>query len=188
MKARTDTKEKIIELGKDLFQSVGYPSLSYQQISSKLGIKNAAVHYHYPSKEDLGLDIINQETANFERFTSSIFDLNPWEKLEAFLTSYRKNLENGNKLCIIGSSASDYSELPESLQSASAEYFIEFKKWFTELLETGRASGAFYFKGEPQNKAAFMSSALAGALQHARLIGSQHYDAVVSQLKLELKE
>jgi len=188
MKARTDTKEKIIELGTDLFQSVGYPSLSYQQISSKLGIKNAAVHYHYPSKEDLGLDIINQEISNFEKFTSTISDLNHWEKLEIFLTNYRKNLENGNKICVIGSSASDYPELPESVQNASAEYFIVFKNWFTELLETGRKAGKFYFKGEPQNKAAFMSSALAGALQHARLIGNQHYDAVVSQLKLELKE
>ena len=188
MKARTDTKEKIVELGRDLIQSVGYPSLSYQQISSKLGIKNAAVHYHFPNKEDLGLDIINTEETNFEKFTVGISEMDHWEKLDAFLKNYGKYLENGNKMCLIGSNASSFAELPESLQQASARYLIAFKAWLTELLETGRNEGVFFFKGEPKNKAALMASALAGALQHARLTGNQHYNDVVTQIKLELRE
>lgn len=187
MKARTDTREKIIELGTDLVKSIGYPSLSYQQISSQLGIKNAAIHYHYPSKEDLGKDIVRNEMARFEQIISGASELAPWEKLEVFLANYRLHLEEGNKICLIGAGASDYQELPKSMQEAYTDYLILVKNWFVELLESGKTKGVFHFKGEPANKASVMVSALAGALQHARLIGNEHYDAVVSQLKEDIK-
>ena len=186
MKARTDTREKIVELGRDLLQTVGYPSLSYQQISSKLGIKNAAVHYHFPGKENLGLDIINHDRESFEKFALAIADRKHWEKLDIFLRNYRTILENGNKICVIGASASDYAELPDQLRQAAAAYLLSVKQWFETLLENGRSEGAFHFKGEAKNKAAVIVSSLAGALQHARLIGNQHYDDVVIQVKLEL--
>ena len=188
MKARTDTKEKIVELGTDLFQTIGYPSLSYQQISSKLGIKNAAVHYHYPNKEDLGLDIINKELSNLKKFIAATSEMDQWEKLDALLTNYSGYLENGNRICVIGSSASNYAQLPETIQQASADYLMSLKQWFTDLLETGRNEGIFHFNGEPENKASLIVSALAGALQHARLVGNDHYYTVLSQVKLELKK
>jgi TetR/AcrR family transcriptional repressor of nem operon len=175
MKARTDTREKIIELGTDLVKSIGYPSLSYQQISSQLGIKNAAIHYHYPSKEDLGKDIVRNEMARFEQIISGV------------LANYRLHLEDGNKICLIGAGASDYQELPKSMQQAYTDYLLLVKNWFTNLLESGKNTGVFHFKGEPENKASVMVSALAGALQHARLIGNDHYDAVVNQLKEDIK-
>ena len=187
MKSRTDTKEKIVELGTDLIKSIGYPSLSYQQISSQLGIKNAAVHYHYPSKESLGLDILNTAISSFEGVIANASELGSWEKLDLFFKSYRRHLESNNKICLIGASASDYQELPESMQVAAMEYLVLVKDWFVQILEQGREAGVFHFKGEPVNKAAVIVSALAGGLQHARLIGNDHYDGIVQQLKEELK-
>lgn len=187
MKARTDTKEKIVELGTDLIESIGYPSLSYQQISSQLGIKNAAVHYHFPSKESLGLDVLKSSVVSFEKIIASISSLGPWEQLDTFLKSYRTHLESNNKICLIGASASDYRELPESMQAVATEYLVLVKGWFVELLKRGREEGVFYFKGEAINKAAVIVSALAGGLQHARLIGNEHYDEVVKQIVVDLK-
>ncbi|GLU53799.1 TetR/AcrR family transcriptional regulator [Dyadobacter frigoris] len=188
MKARTDTKEKIVELATDLILAGGYPSLSYQQISSKLGIKNAAIHYHYPSKEDLGVEVVRKEIERFDDFMAAVSGFGQWEKLEAFMLNYRKYLENENRICMIGACASDYREIPEQIQSTAAEYFQIVKNWFTDLLESGRSEKAFYFRGEAANKASLISSAMAGGLQHARLIGNAHYDAVITQIKLELQE
>jgi len=187
MKARTETKEKIVELGTDLIKSIGYPSLSYQQISSRLGIKNAAVHYHYPSKESLGLEILTHAISSFEEVVSNASSFGQWEKLDMFFKNYRTHLESDNKICLIGASASDYQELPESMQTAATEYLVLVKAWFVDLLEKGREEGVFHFKGEPVNKAAIIVSALAGGLQHARLIGNDHYDGIVRQLKEDLK-
>lgn len=187
MKARTETKEKIIALGTDLVKSVGYPSLSYQQISSQLGIKNAAVHYHYPSKENLGLEILISACDSFNGFITYITDLSPWEKLELFFENYRKSLESDHQICLIGASASDYHQIPESMQAAAKDYMVLVKNWFIDLLETGRKEGHFVFKGEPVNKASLMIAAMAGGLQQARLIGDDHYDGIINQIRTELR-
>ncbi|MCF0074746.1 TetR/AcrR family transcriptional regulator [Dyadobacter sp. CY261] len=184
---RSETKDKIAELATELVQQVGYPSLSYQQISSQLGMKNAAVHYHFPSKEDLGLDVVRRDHELFTKFTTSLEGQSAEEKLDAFLTSYQQLLENGNRICMIGASASDYKQLPDSIRQEATTYLSEVKDWFTRLLENGKADGVFQYKGSAAGKAALITSALAGALQHARLIGNDHYLAVVAQLKLELK-
>lgn len=184
---RSETKDKIAELATELVQQVGYPSLSYQQISSQLGMKNAAVHYHFPSKEDLGLDVVRRDHEFFAKFAVSLQDKSPEEKLDAFLASYQQYLENGNRICMIGASASDYKQLPDSIRQEAAAYLAGVKEWFTSLLAAGKADGVFQFKGSAAGKAALIISALAGALQHARLMGNDHYLAVVAQLKLELK-
>ncbi|WP_159473151.1 TetR/AcrR family transcriptional regulator [Dyadobacter sp. 3J3] len=187
MKARTDTKEKIVELATDLILAGGYPSLSYQQISSQLGIKNAAIHYHYTSKEALGAEVLRREIERFEDFVAAVDGKSHWGKLDAFMLNYRRYLEHENRICMIGSSASNYNEIPEQMQFIAAEYFKIVKNWFTDLLELGRSEKVFYFKGEAVNKASLISSAMAGGLLHARLNGNEHYDSVITQIKLELQ-
>ena len=50
-----DTRNEIIRLGSELIRSIGYNSFSYADISKALNIKNAAIHYYFPSKSDLGV-------------------------------------------------------------------------------------------------------------------------------------
>lgn len=50
------TRERILELGEELILTKGYNGFSYQDISTALGIKNAAIHYYFASKENLGTD------------------------------------------------------------------------------------------------------------------------------------
>jgi len=63
------TREKIIELGESLIRTKGYNAFSYQDISSELGIKNAAIHYYFPSKENLGTSIVKTNIQRFEEMT-----------------------------------------------------------------------------------------------------------------------
>ena len=56
----TDTKEAILRLGMEFIQTYGYNAFSYADISKELKIKNAAVHYHFPGKEDLLAEIVEQ--------------------------------------------------------------------------------------------------------------------------------
>ncbi len=48
------TRERILELGENFIRTKGYNAFSYQDISSELGVKNAAIHYYFPSKENFG--------------------------------------------------------------------------------------------------------------------------------------
>jgi TetR/AcrR family transcriptional repressor of nem operon len=60
------TREKILELGEDLLLTKGYNAFSYQDISKELGIKNAAVHYYFPAKENLVTSIVKNNILRFE--------------------------------------------------------------------------------------------------------------------------
>ena len=51
----SDTRAQIMDRAGHLLMSRGFNGFSYRDISSFLGIKNAAVHYHFRSKADLAL-------------------------------------------------------------------------------------------------------------------------------------
>ena len=46
------TKDKILDLASNMLQEHGYNGFSYGHISKQLGVRNAAVHYHFPTKAD----------------------------------------------------------------------------------------------------------------------------------------
>lgn len=71
-----DTRSEIIRLGSELIRSVGYNSFSYADISKALNIKNAAIHYYFPSKSDLGVEIIKRNLNAFNELTKT------WEGLD----------------------------------------------------------------------------------------------------------
>ena len=56
----TDTREQIMDRAAQLLMSRGYNGFSYRDISSHLGVKNAAVHYHFPVKADLAVALVEE--------------------------------------------------------------------------------------------------------------------------------
>jgi TetR/AcrR family transcriptional repressor of nem operon len=60
MKQNNDTRGQIMDRAAQLLMSRGYKGFSYRDISSHLGVKNAAVHYHFPAKTDLALALVDE--------------------------------------------------------------------------------------------------------------------------------
>ena len=90
MASRGTTKRKILDLAESLLQQRGYNAFSYHHLSSELGIKNAAIHYHFPSKEGLGIKIIERTHDRFKKWTSNPENriLSAKEQLDWFIKSY----------------------------------------------------------------------------------------------------
>jgi len=61
MRRLTDsTRTKIIDAGEKLLLKNGFNGFSYADIALALGIKKSSIHYHFPSKADLGLAVIQR--------------------------------------------------------------------------------------------------------------------------------
>ena len=60
MKQTRNTREKIVDHAFQLMLQRGVNGFSYRDISKPLGVKNAAIHYHFPSKMDLVLEMIRE--------------------------------------------------------------------------------------------------------------------------------
>jgi AcrR family transcriptional regulator len=55
---RSDTRERIQEVARELFLQRGVQRTSLQDIANQLGITKPALYYHFPSREDLVRSIL----------------------------------------------------------------------------------------------------------------------------------
>ena len=188
MAETTNTRRKIMDLGESLLQTVGYNGFSYAHIATELGIKNAAVHYHFPGKEDLGCAIVQRYRDRFQLWINNarVKDLSPSEKLDWFLSIYSDYRADSGKVCLAGTLETEFNAIPDALRTQTSSLTTELLAWLEETLATGRAGGAFVFSGDPATKAVLILSSVQGALQVARALGTEKFHAVIEQIKGEL--
>jgi len=65
---RTDTRQRIQEVARDLFARQGVQRTSLQDIADELGITKPALYYHFSSREDLVRSILVPLIEEGERF------------------------------------------------------------------------------------------------------------------------
>ncbi|MFT5578547.1 MAG: TetR/AcrR family transcriptional repressor of nem operon, partial [Paraglaciecola psychrophila] len=59
------TKEELLKVAQLKVRSGGYNSFSFRELAAEVGIKSASVHYHFPTKSDLGAAVAHQYTDEF---------------------------------------------------------------------------------------------------------------------------
>lgn len=182
------TRGKIIELGENLIRTKGYNAFSYQDISTELGIKNAAVHYYFPSKENLGTSIVKTNIQRFEEMIDNMHSrgFDEWQQLDTFIKIYIKS-HREHKLCIIGSLGPDFNTLSETTKNELVKMTEIIHNWLTNVLTTGKEKKVFVFNDEPQNKATLIFSGLVASLQLSRIIDKLDYKSVCQSIIEDLK-
>ena len=182
------TREKIIELGENLIRTKGYNAFSYQDISSELGIKNAAVHYYFPSKENLGTSIVKTNIQRFEEMVENMQSRNfdEFHQLETFLKIYLKS-NREQKLCIMGSLGPDFNTLNESTRIELRKMTEMVLAWLTVLLEKGKTNGIFSFKCNPNEKALLTLSCMIAGLQLVRVMDKLDFKTIYQSILDEIK-
>src|SRR5215212_6693077 len=92
--ARTDTADRILDLAERLVQTRGFNGFSYADIASELGVTKASLHYHFPTKAELGRCLINRYG---EAFAQALADIDAdssdaREKLRRYANLYARVL------------------------------------------------------------------------------------------------
>jgi TetR/AcrR family transcriptional regulator, transcriptional repressor for nem operon len=186
----SDTRSDIINLAEELVLTKGYNWFSYADISKPLNIKNAAVHYHFPSKEDLGLALVQKQAADFRavKQVTAASKTGSAESAIKLLAGFYKQYIKEKKVCMIGSMGTDLLTLPESIQKQLKLQLDDIWKWLTEQLEQGKTNGEFRYDTESRIKALDFISNLAAGVQIARIEGTtKEFDALVNMFFAEIK-
>ena len=183
-----NSKRTILNMAEALLQEKGFNGFSYAHIASELGVKNAAIHYHFPTKEALTIAVVKRYRDRFQLWinNSRVKDLSPEKKLDWFFGIYTDMRADKGKVCLVGSMEAEFNSIPNSLQTEVESLHRELLAWLQATLVEGRNAGVFQFRGEPANKAALILSSLQGALQMARALGTGEFHAVVQQHKQDL--
>jgi TetR/AcrR family transcriptional repressor of nem operon len=183
-----NSKRTIMNLAEGLLQDRGFNGFSYAHIATELGVKNAAIHYHFPTKEDLACAVIQRYRDRFKLWTNNvrIKDLVPEEKLNWFFHIYSDFRSDNGKVCLVGSLEAEFNSIPDSLKREVEGLHREMLTWLEATLTEGREAKVFNFNGSPSGKAALIYSSMQGALQMARALGTKKFRDVVEQHKQDL--
>ncbi len=180
-----DTKTAILDLAEAMLLDRGFNAFSYANIASALKIKNAAVHYHFPTKAELGVAIIRRTRERFASWIQSpkTISKTPAEKLESFFRQYLRFLEAGQQICLGGALQTDFKTLPFEMQVETKKFAAEFLAWMEAVLEEGREKQIFSFPGEARDQAILVLSSLQGALQMTRAVGPSCLHLAMAQIR-----
>ncbi|MEN0053413.1 MAG: TetR/AcrR family transcriptional regulator [Mucilaginibacter sp.] len=187
MDATLHTRDKIIELARNYIQTVGYHAFNYKQIATVLNIKNAAIHHYYPSKEDLGLAVIEKDRNDFECMTAATAGAEPIQRLEALIHNYDRYFNDGHKMCLISTFGSAYHDIPERIQQAVTQYYEVVQGWLIEVMQSGLDRGVFKFEETAREMANKWMVILPGSLQAGRLRGEDCFNELIVGLRTSLK-
>jgi len=164
-----DTAERLLDHAQSLIQRRGYNAFSYKDLATAIGIRTASIHYHFPSKGDLGTALMQRYHAQLELELERIERTakTQQQRLESFIKLYGKT-EKQHAICLCGSLAADRETLSQPLQEAVDRYLKRSQEWVSQQIQRGIASGEFAARGEPRDLAATLISGLQGGLILAR--------------------
>jgi TetR/AcrR family transcriptional regulator, transcriptional repressor for nem operon len=185
MPAQKDTKVEIIDLAENLLRDRGFNGFSYANISSALRIKNAAIHYYFPSKADLGVAIIQRARERFAKWSQDqrMAAEAPAERLEAFFRRYLGFLEAGQQVCLGGALETDFKTLPSTMQVETRKFVADILVWMEGVLGEGQKKHIFAFPGKAKDQAILILSSLQGALQMTRAVGPSCLHLAMAQIR-----
>lgn len=166
--SRTDTRKRILDIAEELLLTRGYNAFSYQHISTELGVRNAAIHYHFPKKNDLGVALIQRYRRRFQRFIDAQAELGPAEQLERYFTLTDAYFDRDQQICPSGILTTEYQTLPDDMRAEANAFVDEMRDWAVRIAKAGREDGSMRFAGTPEAMGLLMLAALQGGLQLAR--------------------
>src|SRR3977135_2529131 len=109
------TYDRILDIAQRLIQSRGYNAFSFSDLAKELGIRTASVHYHFPSKADLGVALLQRYRQDFRDELSDISSRagDPTRHLARFAALFERTFKADNQLCLCGMLSAEVATLPK---------------------------------------------------------------------------
>ena len=182
----SDTKDKIVTMADHLIRTQGFNAFSYKDIADPMEIKNAAIHYHFPAKSDLGIGVIDVEIKKFREFAEKWRKLPEDKQVAKLVEVFHRHGTNGF-ICLMGSLAPDFETFTEPMKAKVQEMGSDIVNWLTTCLENGRANRRFHFEGEAYDRALLLITNLQSSLILSRVLGPSVFNRVSNRILKDLK-
>ena len=166
---RPDTRAALVDHATHLIRARGYSAFSYADLATAVGIRKASIHHHFPTKEELGIEVVARYNAWFRQRLAEIdaLDAGPRTRLERYAALYREGLVN-DEACLCGMIAAETAAVPPAVAAGVATFFATNRAWLACLIEAGQRSGDFPTRQLPTRLAAAVLATLEGGVFVAR--------------------
>lgn len=162
------TKTALLDTASQLFVQRGYLGFSYQDLALALDLRKASIHYHFPTKEDLGSAVLHHYYAGFRDWCRQLLNQPVAEQFPAYVAFFRRLLDQ-QAICPCGMASAEYLALPAEMQQILTDLIAEQRQTLALLIRNAQAVGLLDRRHSPEVQALVLGAALQGALQLARV-------------------
>ena len=168
------TRDRILDIAQRLIQSRGYNAFSFHDLAKELGIRTASIHYHFPTKADLGVALLRRYRQTFGEELAWIASNseNALSALARFAALFQRTLKIDSQLCMCGMLSAEVESLPKAVAAEVQRFFNETELWLADVLAGGRRAQLVAFGGSPRTQARMLIAMMEGAMVVAR--GMRH--------------
>ena len=166
---------EILEVAEKMVREGGYNAFSFREIATAVGIKSSSVHYHFPTKADLGAELAHQYTNAFMAALGSPASIraNGEDPIKAYTQLFKNALLNDNQMCLCGLLGAQGESLPEKVLTEVKRFFNKNLAW---LSEAHAANG----EANPARAAITTISLLEGAMMISKALNDHsHFELAI---------
>ena len=128
--------EQIMDEAENLARTHGYNAFSFRDLAAKVGIKSASVHYHFPTKADLGAALAKRYTERFLAYLNQSIEPTDtaFEIIQKYGAAYHQALVQDGRMCLCGLFAAEVDSLPEPVAEEVQRFFEANIRWLKDVL------------------------------------------------------
>lgn len=170
-----NTRQALLDQAALLIRTRGYNGFSYADLAERVGIRKASIHHHFPTKEDLGLALVERYIDHFAHALNDIDrqQPSPQAALQAYIALYRQSASQSWG-CLCGMLASDIDVIPPSVALGVRRFMTVNLDWLDAVIAR---------QASPTQSAQTVLALCQGALLTARSMQSlEYFDHALSPL------
>ena len=131
-----NTKTRLLDLAEQLTRTNGFNGFSYLHLAAELDIKTSSVHYHFKTKADLALAMIDRVQRTHEAWFRELNEQHedPRARLLELLAVFQDYSRRG-EFCLCGMMSSELHSVSSEVQGRLRHYFEVLQGWVESQLE-----------------------------------------------------
>ncbi len=134
---KKDTRTEILNAALDMVQRQSISGVSFQELAKKVGIKKGSMYYHFESKDDLSVAMLETTREALKQGFEKGLHLEPEIRLRNFFVYYRKYASISNKICPAGSYAGEWETQSDAVKKAVQGIFEELQTGLEQIVSDG---------------------------------------------------
>lgn len=181
-----DTKTQLLDSAERAARERGYDGFSYADIAAEVGIRKASIHYHFPSKSDLGLALIQRYRERIKTQFGAVSESgkSAGAKLKVYLDFYRAAMSDGTNVCLCVAFAISRDSLAEPILKELDQFHDDSIKWLTGVYADAIEDKSIADVANPAEEAAMTLAVVEGGHLIGRSSKSlKRFDAAIKHLR-----
>lgn len=153
--------DRILDAAEARMRASGYNAVSFRELAADVGVKSSSVHYHFPTKTDLGVSLVERYAAQcFAALkTACAGDATAEQRVEAMIALHAGAFAPNRSICLCALLSAESVGLPDRVADAVETFSRASLGWLREAFETAGDEAA-----RAETRAAGVLAALQGGL------------------------